>query len=155
MIAVLQIKYKGLQWVFDTTVEKVERLVGKLDRASEEKASENVHGHSLGINMLCALAVAAINFMLSGVNCNHNELKDLPVSPEKGPDLTPHCKIVSAGEENRRKIYSFTGEEEEKISLKASQKKMEKGKEKNLEVVLVQTIREPELLVNGDFEKGF
>ncbi|KAJ4960037.1 hypothetical protein NE237_019947 [Protea cynaroides] len=76
MIAVLQIKYKGLQWVLDNVAEKVERRVEKLVRASGEKASEIVHRHSLGINMLCASVVAAIDFMLLGVNCSHNELND-------------------------------------------------------------------------------
>ncbi|KAJ4960372.1 hypothetical protein NE237_020282 [Protea cynaroides] len=78
MIVVLQIKYKGLQWVLDTVAKKIERLVGKLDRVLGQKASKIVHRHSLANNMLCASVVAASDFMLSSVNYNPNELKDPP-----------------------------------------------------------------------------
>ncbi|KAJ4980187.1 hypothetical protein NE237_010967 [Protea cynaroides] len=71
-------KYKGLRWVIDTAAEKVERVVGELDRVSEERASAIVDRHILGIKMSCASAVAAIDFILSGDNCNHNELKNPP-----------------------------------------------------------------------------
>ncbi|KAJ4978189.1 hypothetical protein NE237_008969 [Protea cynaroides] len=71
-------KYKGLRWVIDTAAEKVEGVMGELDRVSEERASAIVHRHILGIKMSCASAVAAIDFILSGDNCNHNELKNPP-----------------------------------------------------------------------------
>ncbi|XP_043720294.1 VIN3-like protein 2 [Telopea speciosissima] len=97
-------KYKGLQWVVDTAAKKLERVVGDLEIASEEMPREIVNKLDCchEIRVICASAVAAIDFMLSGVKCNQNEPKDPPVFCIQFEEVSPISTVIILKYENEQ-----------------------------------------------------
>ncbi|XP_042515202.1 VIN3-like protein 2 [Macadamia integrifolia] len=89
-------KYKGLQLVVDAAVKNLKGVGGDLEKASEEMARgiADKLDHIHVIQSICASAVAAIDFMLSGVNYNHNELKDPPVFCIQFEEVSPTSTVI-------------------------------------------------------------
>ncbi|KAF8406097.1 hypothetical protein HHK36_008177 [Tetracentron sinense] len=89
-------QYKELQRIVDTAAKKLKKEVGPLDRVCTKMARGIVNRLPCGaeVQKLCASAVEALDFMLSGLYCDHSTLKGPPSCRIRFEEASPTSVVI-------------------------------------------------------------